>query len=135
MVGVQARRRSGAIVTTALVAAMAMAATLAGCSAPFPSPMAGTVVTTEQGPSTEGRERWVTTIFLDQGQIVGSADVQVAFFADDLQCDDGEPVPDGPAGLVVGTRLVVDFDPDAPIDTTDPPIVNGLRVTASCPSG
>ncbi len=129
----QARRRHGAIVTTVLVTAMA--SVVVGCSAPFPSPMAGTVITTEQGPSTDGRERWVTTIFLDQGQVVGSADVQVAFFADDLQCEDGEPVPDGPAALEVGTRLVVDFDPDAPIDEGDPPTVDGLRVTASCPSG
>lgn len=129
----QARRRYGAIVTVAL--ATVLAASVTACSAPFPSPMAGTVIKTEQGPSTDDRERWVTTIFLDQGQVLGSADVQVAFLADDLQCDDGTPVPDGPAGLVVGTRLVVDFDPDAPVGSADPPIVDGLRVTASCPSG
>lgn len=118
---------------TTAVAAVLAAAT--ACSAPFPSPMAGTVIKTEQGAPVDGRERWVTTIFLDQGQVVGSADVQVAFWAEDLHCDDGEPVPDGPAGLVVGTRLIVDFDPDAPVEAMDPPIVNGLEVTASCPAG
>lgn len=124
------RRLRGAVWPATLVATVILTA----CSAPFPSPMAGTVIKTEQGADVDGRERWVTTIFLDQGQVLGSADVQVAFFADDLQCEGGDPVPDGPAGLEVGTRLVVDFDPDAPVDAMDPPIVNGLRLTASCPS-
>ena len=138
----QANPRLGSPGPTARLAAVARGTVtvavlaVAGCSAPFPSPMAGTVIATEQGaPSPDGRERWVTTIFLDQGQVLGSPDVRVAFWADDLRCDDGEPVPDGPAGLTVGTRLEVDFDPDAPVGTADPPIIDGLSLTASCPPG
>lgn len=140
---VQPRSSSGARAPAALLRAVAKAivaagsaiVALAGCAAPFPSPMAGTVIATEQGAPVDGRDRWVTTIFLDQGQVLGSADVQVAFWAEDLVCGGGAPVPDGPSGLVAGTRLVVDFDPEAPVDASDPPVVNGLKLTASCPAG
>ncbi len=110
--------------------AFGVSGALGGCS--FGSggdELAGSVTVVAEESDDVGR--WVVTIDLDSGSVGGSDVVRVAFDEIDLVCDDGSGVV-VPSSLSVGDRLTVARGDADPVETSDPPIVEGERVVVLC---
>ncbi|MDY7100819.1 MAG: hypothetical protein S0880_06490 [Actinomycetota bacterium] len=93
-------------------------------------PFDGTVTApAEQGEGVE--DRWVVTIDADLGaNPVSGQDVQVAFDAGDLTCDDDRALD--PADLAIGDRVTVEPVSGGGVETMDPPIIGATSVVVEC---
>lgn len=109
--------------------AMAVVA-LAGCSSD--GPFDGSVAAAAEKVEIEGVEdRWIVTVDADLGRNpLSGQEVQVAFDAEDLSCDDGRALD--PGELEVGDRVAIDPAPSDGHDATDPVTIAASSLAVEC---